>query len=619
MKLRTKPLAALVSGLFVGALWSSSGAFAATVSATAQDLGATAPTQTQTVSIVLQLRNVDHLTDFIAATVNPNSNRYHQFLSVDDFARHYAPTDADIGRVTAALNQLGIQVNEVYKNHMIIRATGTTAQLNQFFNTEVHNYKENTTLYSKPNRKVSIPDSVADVVLTVTGLDTKPKAHPMSRNLAKATGGALSINANSVKLLNGVTTANAPGLFTVADVASLYNINPLYEHHILGQGRAVGIATLATFTPSDAYTYWQSVGLKVSPNKIVQVHVDGGAGTNGSGETTLDVEQSGGLAPASKVFVYDAPNTDAGFIDVFFKAASDNIVDTLSTSWGEPEIAQDSDVLAGQHQAFLELAAQGITMFAAAGDEGAYDINDNQGPYAYPGCSQLLSVDSPASDPFVVAAGGLTLAGVQTFPNASITVPKDRPWAWDYLQNYIETYYGSAVYYADVFPVGGGGGVSVNYPLPRYQKYISGTQVSAANQSLICQSPTGPQDLVDLPAGYVGRNVPDLSLNADPDTGYALYVGGAWQYGWGGTSFVAPQLNGITALLSQFSGTRLGHLNPQLYALLQQYGYSHNSPFRAITSGDNEYWQATHSYNPASGIGALDVTNLARTLSGWGY
>jgi subtilase family serine protease len=224
-----------------------------------------------------------------------------------------------------------------------------------------------------------------------------------------------------------------------------------------------------------------------------------------------------------------------------------------------------------------------------------------------------------------VAAGGLTLAGTQTFTNSSgvvvgsVNVPKDRPWAWDYLENFFTTNYGASFYYANLFPVGGGGGVSVNYDVPFYQKHLQGVQLTAPNQSLICDTTTGPQDLIDLPQGYAGRNLPDVALNADPDTGYAEYVGGAWQYGWGGTSFVAPQLNGITVLLNQVNGGRLGFLNPQLYSRFRQFGYSSNSPFVAITSGDNEYWQATHSYNPASGLGALDVAKLARSFAGWGY
>jgi kumamolisin len=631
MNFRTKPLVAAVSALFLGALCLSGGAYASQTRAAAQDTGATPSSQTQSVSIVLQLRNVDDLNKFINDTVDPNSPRFHQFLSVEEFARHYGPSEADIERVKSALKQAGIQVTEVYRSHMVIRTTGTTAQYNQFFATEIHNYTENSGSYIKPNRAITIPDGIADVMLTATGLDTKPKAHPMSHNINAVSKGAVSIHSDKVSpKKNSTTTGNLPGEYTVADFAQMYNVTPLYKHHVMGQGSTIGIATLATFTPADAYTYWQSVGLNVSPNKIKLIDVDGGAGTDGSGETTLDVEQSGGIAPASRVFVYDAPNTDQGFTDVFFKAAEDNRVDTLSVSWGSPEIAQDQPVLDGQHQAFLELAAQGISVFASAGDAGAYDINDNQGYYPYPGCSQTLTVDSPASDPLVVAAGGLTLPGVQTFYDnngnviGTVNVPKVRPWAWDYLQSFIITNLGEAVYYADVFPVGGGGGVSVNNALPFYQNHLHGTELSAPNQSLICTSIGGqsigaPQDLADLPAGYAGRNLPDLSLNADPDTGYAEYVGGAWAYGWGGTSFVAPQLNGVAALITQVAGTRLGFLNPQLYARFRQFGYSSNSPFVAITNGDNEYWQATHSYNPASGIGALNVENLAKSFAGWGY
>lgn len=626
MKFTTKPLVTAVSGLFISALCFSGSAQAAKKHVVAQDTGTTASTQTQTVSIILQLRNVDDLNRFIADTVDPNNPRFHQFLSVEEFAQRYGPSEADINRIKVALKQAGIQYNGIYHSHMVISATGTTEQFNQFFATEIHNYKEDNITYRKPNRPLTIPDNVADVMLTVTGLDTKPKAHPMSHNIAKDSDNALSTQSNaSNKLLDQRATTNAPGKYTVVDFAQLYNVNPLYNRSVLGQGRTIGIATLATFTPSDAYTYWQSVGLKVAPDKIKQIHVDGGAGTDGSSETTLDVEQSGGIAPASRVFVYDAPNTDQGFIDVFFKIADENRVDTLSVSWGEPEIAQDLSASASQHQAFLQLAAQGISVFAASGDEGAYDINNNQGPYAYPGCSTLLSVDSPASDPLVVAAGGLTLAGVQTFYNSSgavigtVNVPQTRPWAWDYLKDFVITNFGESVYYANLFPVGGGGGVSVNYGLPLYQRHLSGTQVTVSNQSLICQTATGPQDLIDLPAGYAGRNLPDVSLNADPDTGYAEYIDGGWQYGWGGTSFVAPQLNGVMALISQVSRTRLGFLNPQLYARYRQFGYDQRSPFVAITSGDNEYWQATHSYNPASGLGALDVEKLARTFAFWGF
>jgi hypothetical protein len=102
----------------------------------------------------------------------------------------------------------------------------------------------------------------------------------------------------------GVTATGAPGFYTVGDVANLYNINPLYDAGIDGTGHTIGIATLANFIPDDAYTYWDEIGLPVAPDRITQIHVDGGGELSspaGSGETSLDVEQSGGLAPGAKI------------------------------------------------------------------------------------------------------------------------------------------------------------------------------------------------------------------------------------------------------------------------------------------------------------------------------
>ncbi len=589
-------------------------AHAAGSAAQPQDLGPTATTTAQTVSIVLKIQNIDQLEQYVAGTVTPGSPFYQQFLSSAGFQQAFGPSNAEVKLIENAMKQQGITVNDVMSNNLVIHATGTTAQFNQLLQTQLHNYFDGVHYFHKPNRPGTIPTTLSDLILVIAGLDNQPQAKSHTRRVAEATPAVGAVDSVKVSLLatgsTSGTTTGTPGQLTVADVANLYNINPLYKNNITGRGRTIGIATLATFTPSDAYAYWSAVGLKVSQSRITQVHVDGGGGTDGSDETTLDVEQSGGVAPGAKVIVYDAPNTDAGFIDVFYQAIADNKVDTLSTSWGGPEIAQSTDIITAQHQAFIVAAAQGISVFASAGDAGAYDINDANDGLTYPTCTQTLTVDSPASDPYVTAAGGTTLPNTQVHKYGTVVVPTERPWAWDYLQNYITTNYGSAFYYANYFPVGGGGGVSVNYDMPRYQQNTSGTQTSAAGQSLICAG----TDYIDLPAGYAGRNVPDVSLNADPYTGYALYYGGTWIYGYGGTSFVAPQLNGMTSLLSQAVGSRVGLLTPQIYARLNQFGYSRSSPFNAITTGDNLYYQAAPQYNPASGAGTINLNNLVNSF-----
>jgi subtilase family serine protease len=126
----------------------------------------------------------------------------------------------------------------------------------------------------------------------------------------------------------------------------------------------------------------------------------------------------------------------------------------------------------------------------------------------------------------------------------------------------------------------------------------------------------------DLPGDYRGRNVPDLSFNADPETGYEIYytsskTGFGVATFWGGTSFVAPQLNGVTALLGQSLHDRLGLLNFPVYALAltgKAYG-GHEAPLHAIAYGDNWFYSGRDGYNPGAGLGTLDVANFAKKLA----
>jgi subtilase family serine protease len=411
----------------------------------------------------------------------------------------------------------------------------------------------------------------------------------------------------------------------VADLAAKYNVNPLYAKGLTGAGKTIGIATLATYDQADVFAYWNSLGLAVAADRITDIPIDTGegpVGNDGADETTLDVAQSGGLAPAARIRVYMAPNTSSGFINIFAQALDEDLVDVLSVSWGSPEIFYDGDPsLPVLHNVFKQAAVQGIPVIAASGDAGAYDVNSN---VPYPDCSALLTVDYPASYPYVLAAGGTSLPNVSQHKFATVAQPYERPWGGDYMKDYITKYYGLGLYYNEYLAEGGGGGVSVRFARPAFQNGLAGVMTSATAQSLLC-GPTvtggGYADYWDLAPNVAGRNVPDVALNADPASGYLLIFGGKPHEGFGGTSFVAPQLNGIFTLIS--SGLpatpgnpkgRLGRPAPQLYSAFKTQGYAAGSPFKAITAGDNEYYKAGPNYNPASGLGSLDVTALAATL-----
>lgn len=269
-------------------------------------------------------------------------------------------------------------------------------------------------------------------------------------------------------------------------------------------------------------------------------------------------------------------------------------------------------------QGFLELAAQGISAFASAGDSGAYDANShyNEGD-GFP-LNNVLSVDSPAADPAITAAGGTTRPFVlpavdfppppPPLPPIPSTAPPlivttEQVWGWDYLQNYTVEFGGPA-YQNFFFPVGGGGGVSIYWPLPAYQRHTPGIRRSEPGQSAISQG----QDLLNLPANFAGRNVPDVSLNADPFSGYEIISteNSGLLIGYGGTSFVGPQLNGISALISQATGGgRIGLWNPMLYRFQQVYAYGNASPLVDITKGDNWFYYGIPGYEPGAGLGVL--------------
>ena len=562
--------------------------------AQAKDLGPTNAGQKIDVSLYLNVRNQADLARFIAATTTPGNAQYRQFLTTDQFAARYGATDADIAGIIGFLQQFGIATKEVYADKLVLSTEGTAAQYGIVFGASLEDFTDGTRSWRQASN-VTLPAQWKGIVAGVRGLDTKHQFHDHHR--AGAVGPA------AIPAAGGAT--GVPGEFTTGDVSKLYNVNPLYAKGLDGSGMTLGIATLADFDPNDALKYWFAIGLKENDGRIHRIAVDGGGSTGpqfGSDETTLDVEQSGGMAPGANILVYHAPNTDQAFFDMFYKVASDNLVDTCSVSWGESEIFSlvndGGSSLEIQHGAFMEMAAQGITMFASSGDDGAYDTTSALGSFFNP----VLSVDSPSSDPYVVSSGGVTVPWSGTFSDGMhIDETQTRVWGWDYLTALF------ADFGLDAFSGGGGGGVSSHFAIPAWQKGIKGMRTTEPGQSL---TDIQGNDYIDLPANFAGRNSPDISLNADPFSGYILYYSGdksGFTQGWGGTSFVAPQLNGIASVIAQATG-RIGALNPQLYRI------AGGNAFHDITAGNNWFYDGVNGYDPGAGLGTIDATNLAAAL-----
>jgi len=619
----------------------------------AVDLGpleALSPNTPIALTVALRLPDLDAAEKLLQAVSTPGDPRYHQFLTAQQFVTRFAPTKAEVARVTAALGKYGLSAQQ--STATTLRVSGLPSDLERAFAVSLHTYEvpahDDVPGYTfhAPLTHATIPAEISASVAAVVGLDSRPSLRPLGRTVPSRLKIAGSVPQTA--------TPDAPGFWTVIDFADYYDVQPLYSAGVSGSGRTLGIVALASFTSSDAFAYWSALGLSVNPHRIQIVNVNGGPGepcdTCGSIETAIDVEQSGGVAPGANIIVYQAPNTDQDFVDAFAAAVDANKAETLSTSWGEwewysnlengPVIDPTTGKTVGQtqalHELFVRAAIQGQTLFAASGDSGAYDATgpclvipySPTQPYS---CSDPLSVDDPGSDPAMTAAGATTLPGLQEFSLANgapyyVNVPRERVWAWDYLEGLCKALGIPDFFACGIFPVGSGGGVSVVFEKPFYQYFLPGVQLSQPGQ--VWQAGEGIEaeygfgTYYALPAYYQGRNVPDISFNGDPDTGYVVYytsnvTGFSVQTYWGGTSFVAPQLNGVSALLGEYlGGTRLGLLNFALYGLAlsgQAYG-GPDAPLHAIRYGDNWFYHGSEGYNPAVGLGTLDVWNFAKVL-----
>ena len=346
--------------------------------------------------------------------------------------------------------------------------------------------------------------------------------------------------------------------YTPHQVGALYD----FPSALNGSGQTLGILELGGgYFPKDIQAYFS--GLGVAPPSVTSVSVDGASNSptgdpNGpDAEVLLDIEVAGANAPKAKVLVYFAPNTDSGFVDAVNGALHDaqGMPAVISISWGSAESEWTSQGIRALDQAFQDASALGVTVCAASGDGGSSDgVTDG-----------LAHVDFPASSPYVIGCGGTRLNAAGGKITSQVV--------WDDLPN------GGAT----------GGGVSDVFPLPSWQA-AAGVPPSAN------------------PGGRVGRGVPDVSGDADPQTGYSVLVDGQ-QITVGGTSAVAPLWTGLLTLFNQGIGKPLGYINPLLY------GKASAPAFRDVLSGTNGAYDAGPGWDACTGWGSPDGAKLLGVMS----
>ena len=351
----------------------------------------------------------------------------------------------------------------------------------------------------------------------------------------------------------GDTSSASPNATSVAytpvQIAQLYN----FPTDVNGTGQTIGILELGGgFKPADIKNYFAGLGIKAPTVTAVSVDKGKNAPTTPSsadGEVLLDIEVAGAVAPGAHIVVYFAPNTDQGFLDALTTAVHDakNKPSVVSISWGGPESSWTAQAMTAFDSAATDAAALGVTICAASGDNGSSDGVTTGGDH----------VDFPASSPHILACGGTSLQG------SGSTITSETVW-----NNGAS---GGA----------GGGGFSVQFPKPTYQAAIKGS----------------------------GRGVPDISGDADPQTGYKVLVDGQ-SLVFGGTSAVAPLWSGLIALLNQKLGKPVGFIHPVLYAIAPSAGAFHD-----ITSGNNGTFAAGPGWDAATGLGSPVGTKLFAAIA----
>jgi kumamolisin len=604
----------------------------------------------EVVSFALKMRSEGALAGQVEAGIRPG-----HFLSVAQFAARYGEPESRIRALEKYLAHYGIRTT-AYADHLVVTARGTAGDFNRALSVKQGEYKSPAIpahdgqaarpaveFHATTDRPL-LPRNLASFIESILGLDN----YPIYSSTA--------VHANVVSHAKPSADLQL-GNRTPADFAKNYGLDPLYHKGARGQGQTIGIVTFASVRPADATHFWSTVlRIKTKSNRITLDKVDGGSGKvsfdAGSGETTLDVEQSGAVAPDANIVVYEAPNSDFGNEDAYAAVASQNRAQTVSCSWGESETilevtaaagTESSTLIQAQDQLMLELAAQGQSSFSTAGDDAAYDATGDIG-------TTNLSVDQAGDSPFTTTAGATTLAGTiplvnesdPTGPVTDVRIPAQRAWGWDWQWPFHNLFgVSSEATFAEEDITGTGGGYSSVEARPSYQRMIrnigdytavpyftsidpkiqKGTDISLPTelQATDQANPLAPKPSQLIKGHANGRAETDLAADGDPFTGYLEYFSGfpkadgTLEAGWGGTSFVAPQLNGSAAVIDSLLGHRLGFWNPEIY----RFAMLRNSPFTPIdTTGitnTNLYYTGTKGarYDPATGLGTPTLWKLA--------
>ena len=359
-------------------------------------------------------------------------------------------------------------------------------------------------------------------------------------------------------------------------IRKAYDIQPVLDSGITGRHRTIVIVDAfqnpTIRTDLAAFDGFWNIPAPpdltiVAPFGIPAFDPTSGTQIGWSREISIDVEWAHAIAPGAEIVLVEATSgEDTDLLKATRYAIRHSLGDVISQSFGEAETCASPELLAQQHETFLEAAQRRITLFASSGDKGA-------GRQSCSDPTKLVkSVSTPASDPEVTGVGGTRL-----FADGTGAYLGEMAWN-----------FGGA----------SGGGFSTLFARPD-------------NQS-------------PFPASRVTRGVPDVAYDADSRSGYIVVWSPTLPSGRiglglvGGTSAGSPQWAGIAALCAEIVHHRLGAINDKLYSIAGTDAYA--TAFHDITSGNNSFggiagYPAGPGWDPVTGLGSPDVANLLPLLA----
>ena len=560
------PLAWIVSGAGPGsAAVASAGAAspsmapvgqAQSVPAGSTNLGPEVTGTPLSIDVVLSPRDPAALASFVREVSDPGSPQYHHYLARGDFGSRFGAAPSTISQVTATLRSEGLTPGPVNPNDLVIPVQTSVSGAESAFHVHIDRYHLPTGRVARANTTPpQVTATIARSVVGVNGLsDVALLQSKVMVGAAKARAKPELVPATSGPAPCSLASA-VTGSYTADQIAHAYGFDVgAYDNGRLGAGETIALFELEPFSSSDVGAFQTCYGISTDDAmvNVTTTPVDGGAdGVPQSGEAALDVEVLTGLAPDASIDVYEAPDSGSSALDEYAQIANDDSAQTVSTSWGLCEPLTTSAMVLSEQLVFEQMAAQGQSLVAAAGDSGSEDCYGLD-------ASTSLAVDDPASDPYVTGVGGTTLESIG---------PPTTETAWNE---------------SAIFDGAGGGGISPLWSMPSWQR------ASAADPTL-------------------GREVPDVSASADPAAGFAFYFDGGWGRA-GGTSLSAPIWGALVGLADEGcgAGVRAGFLNPALYA--------HPADLNDITSGNNDYTGTNGGLYPA-GVGYDMATGLGTPTS----